>query len=637
MRFEDRYDRKQAIGQGPVTTTYEAWDMQLERKVAIHEVDEAHAGDSDFVEQLRREVRLVAEISHPHVLAIYDIHEDRGLRLVTEFADGGSLRDLCSSPTQPQQAAEALRQLLRGLGELHRRGVIHRNVKPGSLFLSRDRYKVGEFSLVASAEQTLVFTDPKYLAPEIPKGEGRPGPASDVYALGLVIYELVLGEEGFVQVVRKELEDKGQPTSQGPDDLWYRFQAATFDLPPLHEVDSRVPESLSRVVEKMMRRDPGRRYTDTDEVLRDLDGDGPRPEGPGVTQSLEPRRKRPWLLWGAVAGLVLVSMLAAAIFIARGRYVEFDLTSSPPGATVLFAGEEVGSTPYSSRAEPGTRLSVAMDGFQSREIEIGEEGGDLTVELSWEPVELDTSPSGAAVYLEGEELGRTPLDVALDGRREAALDVLLEGAEPRQVVLHPGQEPVHLQLSPSPFDGSRIRDGDDWAAEVERLVARDPSLQIQVHAGPPGTSLDPVSRLRAGEVFHFRIASERAGYLSLFILDSEGDLTLLYPSPDGTPLSVEPSSEILVPPSLERPEGRFVLRATPPLGDDRVYALRTREQPLVPARGEKLGTHATIYSLRPEQSDDPARTFARDLLQRLAEEDGASLNWRRYSVQGSAP
>jgi|GEM_PF-3185792 len=637
MRFEDRYDRKQAIGQGPVTTTYEAWDVQLERKVAIHEIDEAHAGDSDFVEQLRREVRLVAEISHPHVLAIYDIHEEAGLRLVTEFADGGSLRDLSSSPTQPQQAAQALRQLLQGLGELHRRGVIHRNVKPDSLFLARGRYKVGEFSLVASAEQTLVFTDPKYLAPEIPKGEGRPSALSDIYALGLVIYELVLGEEGFVQVVRKGLEDQDLPTSQGPDDPWYRFQTATHDLPPLHEVDPRVPESFSRVVEKMMRRDPGRRYSNTDGVLRDLDGDGPKPEGPGVTQTLEPRRKRPWILWGAVAGLVLVSILVVAVLIARGRYVEFKLSSTPAGASILFDGEELGATPYSSRAEAGTHLMVAMDGFQSREIEIGKEGGDLSVELSWEPVELDTSPPGATVYLEGEALGTTPLELALDGRREAALDVLLEGAEPRQVTLHPGQEPVHLKLSPSPFDGNRIRNGDDWTAEIARLVSRDPSLQIQVHPGPPGTRRGPTTRLQTGETFHFRIVSDRGGYLTLFIVDSEGDLTLLYPAPDGSIPSIEPSSEFLAPPSLERPGGRFVLRATPPLGGDRVFALRTREQPSPPPGGEELGNDATLYRLRPEQTDDPARSFARDLLQRLADADGTSLNWRRYTVQDSAP
>ncbi len=198
-----RYRIESALGSGASATVFAAWDVTLQRRVAIKVLHAGLASDGAFLRRFRAEAQAAAALTDPHVLSVYDWGEDtRGPFLILEFLGGGSLRDLLDNGTRltvPQAVAVGL-QAAEGLAYAHGRGFVHRDVKPANLLFDEDgRLRIADFGL-ARALAEAAWTEPvgstvgtaRYAAPEQALGQRVDG-RSDVYSLALVLYEAVTG------------------------------------------------------------------------------------------------------------------------------------------------------------------------------------------------------------------------------------------------------------------------------------------------------------------------------------------------------------------------------------------------------------------------------------------------------------
>jgi serine/threonine-protein kinase len=249
--LDERYELHAVIGEGAFGRVYRGWDRRLERRVAIKMIKPWWAEDPDWAGSFERETRLLARISHPGIVQIFDVGQaPEGLYYVSELVDGESLAQRLKEvrPT-PWEAAALTEQLCRALAQAHAARVIHRDVKPANILITRDgRVKVGDFGVARLAEgstdgasATIVGT-PRYMAPEQARGR-RATPATDVYSVGVVLYELLAGEPPFTEHVAVELALRH--LNDTPDPL----PAGT-------------PAGLEQIVARALAKDPAHRYAD---------------------------------------------------------------------------------------------------------------------------------------------------------------------------------------------------------------------------------------------------------------------------------------------------------------------------------------------------------------------------------------
>jgi serine/threonine protein kinase len=264
-----RYEIGERLGSGGMSNVYQATDRILERTVAVKILAEHLSDDERFVERFRREALAVAKLIHPNIVQVYDTGIDEGRHyIVMEFVDGRSGAQILQrqGPLDPQTAAEVGIQACAGLGYAHRRKIIHRDVKPGNLMLVGNpdgsgpmTVKLTDFGIARALEQTRitqvgsVVGTAAYLAPEQVRGE-EATPATDVYALGVVLYQFLTGRLPYEGSTLAELAVRQQ--NERP-------------LPP-SSYNSEVPESLGGAVLRALEGDTGRRYGSADELAGGL-------------------------------------------------------------------------------------------------------------------------------------------------------------------------------------------------------------------------------------------------------------------------------------------------------------------------------------------------------------------------------
>ena len=199
----DRYELKETVGAGGMSTVYCAFDTLLERNVALKILHDQYGEDEEYVERFRREARAVAQLSHPNIVTVIDRGEEDGKQfIVFELVDGENLKELVArgGPLPVRRALELGLEVGRALAFAHAQGLIHRDVKPQNVLLNGDgRAKVTDFGIVRSldavgqTETGTVLGTSHYIAPEQARGE-RVDAQTDVYSFGVVLYELLAGE-----------------------------------------------------------------------------------------------------------------------------------------------------------------------------------------------------------------------------------------------------------------------------------------------------------------------------------------------------------------------------------------------------------------------------------------------------------
>jgi serine/threonine-protein kinase len=261
--FDGRYRIVRKLGAGGMADVYLAEDQELGRRVAIKILNGRHANDDQFIERFRREAKNAAALNHPNIVSIYDRGEAEDTYYIAmEFLDGRSLKELIVGHGQApvKVAVEYARQILSALRFAHRHGIVHRDIKPHNVLVDREgRVKVTDFGIARAGTSQMTETGSivgtaQYLSPEQARG-GEVDQRSDLYSLGIVLYELLTGKTPFegdtpVEIAMKHLSTPPQPPSK---------------------LRSDIPRELDMVVLRALAKDPDDRYQSADEMEADLE------------------------------------------------------------------------------------------------------------------------------------------------------------------------------------------------------------------------------------------------------------------------------------------------------------------------------------------------------------------------------
>src|SRR5437868_4917118 len=275
----DRYELEELVGTGGMSTVFRARDVQLDRRVALKILHEHFADDPEYLERFRREARAVARLSHPNIVTVIDRGDDGGRQfIVFEHVEGENLKELVlrSGRLSVRRALELALPIADGLAFAHDHGLVHRDVKPQNILLSRDgEVKVTDFGIARSlhmehgvTQTGTVLGTGEYLAPE--QASGKPvSPATDVYSLGVVIWELLAGDVPFV----------------GDNFVAVALRHVNEPPPHLRERRPDVSPRLDAAVQRALAKDPARRFPSMKAFAKELrarlaEGEGNAPPPP---------------------------------------------------------------------------------------------------------------------------------------------------------------------------------------------------------------------------------------------------------------------------------------------------------------------------------------------------------------------
>lgn len=405
--LNNRYELHRQIARGGMAQVYLSRDRTLDRPVAVKELASEFAVDETFVERFRREAQAAAGLTHPNVVGVYDWGEEEGTYyIVMEYVDGPSLSKVLRSdgPLHPRRVAEIASEVAAGLGFAHAAGVVHRDVKPGNVLLTRSGIaKVTDFGIaraMTAVDEDLtqvgsVMGTATYFSPE--QAQGKPvDPRSDLYSLGVMMYEMVTGRALF--------------TGETPLAIAYKH---VQDEPPRPtEVIPDIPYSLEAVIMKLLQKRPEDRYASAEDLRADLNrflsdkptlasqqgevGEPTRVEAPTVAQPatvaapvatmvdpLEEDEEEEASKSGVFIAVlaILILLLGGLIFWYLSSTGDEDLTTVPPlhGLTVEEAEELLIEAELTYRTEdqpsntvPEGRI-VSQDPARGTQVEKGTE------------------------------------------------------------------------------------------------------------------------------------------------------------------------------------------------------------------------------------------------------------------------
>jgi serine/threonine-protein kinase len=261
--FDGRYRIQRKLGAGGMADVYLAEDQELGRRVAIKILNARHGNDDQFIERFRREAKNAAALNHPNIVSIYDRGEAEDTYYIAmEFLDGRTLKELIvgRGAAPINVAIEYARQILSALRFAHRHGIVHRDIKPHNVLVDGEgRVKVTDFGIARAGTSQMTETGSivgtaQYLSPEQARG-GEVDPRSDLYSLGIVLYELLTGKTPFdgetpVEIAMKHLSTAPKPPSK---------------------LRSDIPPELDMVVLRALAKNPDDRYQSADEMEADLE------------------------------------------------------------------------------------------------------------------------------------------------------------------------------------------------------------------------------------------------------------------------------------------------------------------------------------------------------------------------------
>jgi eukaryotic-like serine/threonine-protein kinase len=535
-----RYEIDSLLGQGGMARVFKGADRVLDRTVAIKVLSPQFADDEQFVSRFRREAQAAAGLNHPNIVSVYDTGDQSDVHfIVMEYIEGRTLRDVIrgEGPLLPERAAEIGEAVARALSTAHQAGLVHRDIKPGNIMLTRDgEVKVMDFGIARTStgdtltQTAAVLGTASYLSPEQAQGHSVDA-RSDLYSLGCVLYEMLTGRAPF--------------TGDSPVAIAYKH-VREDPLPPSH-LNPDVPPTLDAVVLKCMAKNPANRYETAEELRADLErarrglpilatpvmaGDatavvtGPVDTGEtavmtGMPPDEEEGGRRWWLIAIGVI-LALAALGLAAFFLVR---------SLLPAPTELVQVPDVVGEPEDEAVETleGAGFTVQVDEEFDPEVRRGlvisqdppaderaEEGSEVSLVVSRGPppeavpnvVGLTEEDAAETLQAAGFEVGQvTPQESDEDE------GIVLDQDPPADTDARPGTA-VNLVVSSGPATvavpdvlcqdlGSAQEEvegaGLDFVVTGSRFSDECPPGTVAEQNPAPGTEVQPGSNVRVKE------------------------------------------------------------------------------------------------------------------------------------------
>lgn len=458
-----RYEIISELGRGGMGIVMKGRDPKIDRLVALKIIkfgDIIGSGrEKELIERFYIEARAAGKLTHPNIVAIYDVGEENGMSFIAmEFVEGRDLADILDKEKKMpfKRAANLIIQIAEGLAFAHEQGIVHRDIKPGNILIQKsDNIKITDFGLArlqsaGSVTQTgHAVGSPLYMSPEQVQSlplDGR----SDMFSLGVMFYELVTGVKPF---------DADSLTS-------IIFKIIKDDPLPPTKHDKRISPAVEAVISKMMAKDPERRYRSCGDVAKDLKKISSLPDGfdlltgsdaamtvdfsasgRGGLGGAPPKGKELWLVIGAL----VIAVSAGAWWYLQGprpqeavpepviaakapvKPVEPPVVlagivaiDSPIPGEVVIDGRPAGTTPVTNlKLAPGRHtVEVRADSYKpwGQKIEVIS-GELLTLTADMKPLdgvlEVSAMPKGAIVFINGDKLGPSPVkaDLAAGGHK----------------------------------------------------------------------------------------------------------------------------------------------------------------------------------------------------------------------------
>lgn len=490
-----RYRLLDKLGEGGMAEVWRARDVALGRIVALKVLRPQYSNDPDFVARFRREAQAAANLTHPNIINVFDIGQAGGRHyIVMEYIDGQSLKELIrdQAPLPVDRALDLAAQVAEAVSHAHRASIIHRDLKPQNILLTSDgRVKVTDFGIAramsaASVTDTgIVLGTAHYLAPEQAAGESTT-PASDVYALGVVLYEMLTDRTPFdadnsVGVAMKHLKET--PT-------------------PVQQLNPRVPASVAAIVNRAMAKDPTQRYEDAGTLagalhtLREL-GEQATGAQPAVTrrptQPATPTAPEPGFdTVGIVLGIITLVAVLGLIPLWQSVYQAYVGPLSLP--SVLSSMPIISSAPTTGEAQLtevpdvlGLPQASAEDQLHARDLQINILGTRPDQEVPVSHVVQQSPPAGRRVE------PNTTVDLIISSGPSAVelprvtgmstneAEQLLRdvGFQVQRKETWSGNVPAGEVLSQDPPAGARISSG----SRVTIVVSSGPIIPLDANLG----------------------------------------------------------------------------------------------------------------------------------------------------------
>ena len=260
--LNDRYQLDKQLGEGGMAIVYQASDLMLERTIAVKILRKDFSKSKAFQERFKEEARAAANLTHPNIVTVHDFGFDNNrLFIVMEHVPGTDLKQIIkkSGSLPIDQASRLFIQACAGIGYAHRAGLIHCDIKPHNMLITPDhRLKVTDFGIARALasikhdeQSQAIWGSPAYFSPEQAAGRA-PSPASDVYSLGIVLFEMLTGELPFTDPSPQELA------------LLHRYEAP----PSAREINPEISAELEEIIVKVLSKEPSSRYRTADQLGR---------------------------------------------------------------------------------------------------------------------------------------------------------------------------------------------------------------------------------------------------------------------------------------------------------------------------------------------------------------------------------
>ena len=270
MFISERYEVIDKVGSGGMADVYKARDQRLNRFVAIKVLKPEYSSDKSFVNKFRGEAQSAAGLSHPNIVNVYDVGDDSGLHfIVMELVEGITLKRFIErkGKLEVKEAVGITIQIAQGMEAAHDNHIIHRDIKPQNIIISRDgKVKVTDFGIAKATNSNTITSNAMgsvhYLSPEQARG-GYSDEKSDIYSLGVTLYEMLSGKVPFA----------------GDNTVSVALLHIQGEAMPLRELDPEIPFSIDKIVQKCMQKRPERRYHTASELISDLKRAITNPDG----------------------------------------------------------------------------------------------------------------------------------------------------------------------------------------------------------------------------------------------------------------------------------------------------------------------------------------------------------------------